>query len=280
MQVFREIKPLRAFLAEKWRAGQKPGFVPTMGALHPGHLALIAASRANHPLTVCSVFVNPTQFNNAEDFAKYPRDLDRDIGLLEKAGCEVLFCPGEGEMHSGSQYLKFDFGYLDQVMEGKFRPGHFSGVAQVVSKLFHIVEPDTAYFGQKDWQQVVIIRALVEELKFNVKIRAVETVREPDGLAMSSRNERLSESQRQEATVLSKSLKNAREQLLQGKSVEDVKKNVLDTFNQNEVVQLEYFEIVHAENLIPINAVADADRAILCMAAYVGGVRLLDNMFI
>ncbi|MBX2968708.1 MAG: pantoate--beta-alanine ligase [Cyclobacteriaceae bacterium] len=280
MQIFREIKPLRAFLVEKWRAGQKLGFVPTMGALHQGHLTLIAASRAGHPFTVCSVFVNPTQFNNAEDFARYPRNLERDVEMLERAGCDVLFCPEEAEMHSDSQYLKFDFGHLDKVMEGKFRPGHFSGVAQVVSKLFHIVQPDTAYFGQKDWQQFVIIRTLVNELKFNVKLQAVETVREPDGLAMSSRNERLLEAHRKEATVLSRCLKDAREQLLHGKSVEDVKKNVLDSFNQSEAVKLEYFEVVNTENLTPIKSVGDADRAILCMAAYVGGVRLIDNMFV
>jgi pantoate--beta-alanine ligase len=280
MQIFREIKPLRAFLVEKWRAGQRPGFVPTMGALHQGHLTLIATSRANHPFTVCSVFVNPSQFNNAEDFAKYPRNVERDIDLLEQAGCDVLFCPDEAEMRSGNQYLTFDFGHLDKVMEGKFRPGHFSGVAQVVSKLFHIVEPDTAYFGQKDWQQFVIIRTLVNELKFNVKLHAVETVREPDGLAMSSRNERLAEVQRKEATALSRNLKEARGQLLRGKSVEDVKKSIVDMFNQIESVQLEYFEIVNAENLTPIKTVADADRAILCMAAYVGGVRLIDNMFV
>lgn len=267
-------------MIEKGIAKQYPGFVPTMGALHPGHLALISASQENHPFTVCSVFVNPTQFNNAEDFANYPRNIQRDVVLLEQAGCDVLFYPDEAEMHSGSRYLKFDFGHLDKVMEGKFRPGHFSGVAQVVSKLFHIVEPDTAYFGQKDWQQFVIIRTLVKELKFNVKLRAVETVREPDGLAMSSRNERLSKSQRKEATVLFKSLKNAREQLLRGNSVEDVKKSIVDTFNQSEAVQLEYFEIVNAENLTTIKSVADADRAILCMAAYVGGVRLIDNMFV
>ncbi|WKZ59308.1 MAG: pantoate--beta-alanine ligase [Cyclobacteriaceae bacterium] len=280
MQIFREIKPLRAFLVEKWRAGQKPGFVPTMGALHRGHLELVAASRANHPFTVCSVFVNPTQFNNAEDFAKYPRNIERDIDLLKQEGCDVLFCPDEAEMRPDSQFLNFDFGHLDKVMEGKFRPGHFSGVAQVVSKLFHIVEPDTAYFGQKDWQQFVIICTLVNELKFNVKLKAVETVREPDGLAMSSRNERLSEVQRKEATLLSKCLNEAREQLLHGKSVEDVKKSVTNTFNQNEALQLEYFEMVNAENLTPIKSVGDADRAILCMAAYVGGVRLIDNMFV
>jgi pantoate--beta-alanine ligase len=280
MQIFREIKPLRAFLVEKWRAGQSPGFVPTMGALHQGHLTLIAASRASHPFTVCSVFVNPTQFNNAEDFAKYPRNIERDIVLLEQAGCDVLFCPDEAEMRPDSHFLNFDFGHLDKVMEGKYRPGHFSGVAQVVSKLFHIVEPDTAYFGQKDWQQFVIIRTLVNELKFNVKLQAVETVREPDGLALSSRNERLSEGQRKEATALARNLKKAREQLLHGNSVEDVKKSMVDTFNQIEVVQLEYFEIVNAENLTPIETVADADRAILCMAAYAGGVRLIDNMFV
>jgi pantoate--beta-alanine ligase len=280
MQIFREIVPLRAFLVEKWRAEQRPGFVPTMGALHQGHLALIAASRANHPFTVCSVFVNPIQFNNAEDFAKYPRNLDRDIELLEKAGCDALFCPDEAEMQSGSQYMKFDFGHLDKVMEGKFRPGHFSGVAHVVSKLFHIVEPDTAYFGQKDWQQFVIIRTLVNELKFNVKLQVIETVREPNGLAMSSRNERLSEGQREQAAALSVSLKEARQQLLHGKSIDDVKKNVQDTFKQNEAIQLEYFEVVNAENLVAIKSVADADQVILCMAAHVGGVRLIDNMFV
>lgn len=280
MQIFREIKPLRAFLIEKGLAKEYPGFVPTMGALHAGHLTLIKTSKANHPFTVCSVFVNPTQFNNAEDFAKYPRNIERDINLLEQAGCDVLFCPDEAEMRPDSQFLNFDFGHLDKVMEGKFRPGHFSGVAQVVSKLFHIVEPDTAYFGQKDWQQFVIIRTLVNELKFNVNLHAVETVREPDGLAMSSRNERLSEVQRKEATTLSRNLKKARELLLSGKSVEDVKKSMVDTFNQIESVQLEYFEIVNAENLTPIKTVADADRAILCMAAYVGGVRLIDNMFV
>lgn len=280
MQIFREIGPLRAFLIEKKGAGQSIGFVPTMGALHPGHLALIAASRSQNPLTVCSIFVNPTQFNNVSDFERYPRTLEKDVDMLEKACCDVLFCPDELEMHTRSSYLNFNFGHLETVMEGKFRPGHFNGVAQVVSKLFHIVDPDHAYFGQKDWQQFVIISTLVDELKFNVTLHSVETVRESDGLAMSSRNLRLSETQRTQAIQIPATLAEAKAKLKRGDSIRSVKKFVEDTFESNPGITLEYIELVNSENLFPLYSVEEADRPILCMAAFVGEVRLIDNMFL
>lgn len=251
-----------------------------MGALHPGHLALIAVSRSQNPLTVCSIFVNPTQFNNVSDFEKYPRTLEKDVDMLEKAGCDVLFCPDEPEMHTRSSYLNFNFGHLETVMEGKFRPGHFNGVAQVVSKLFHIVNPDHAYFGQKDWQQFVIISTLVDELKFNVTLHSVETVRENDGLAMSSRNLRLSEKQRRQAILIPATLAEAKAKLKGGDSILSVKKFVEDTFESNPGITLEYIEVVNSKNLLPLYSVEEADRPILCMAAFVGEVRLIDNMFL
>jgi pantoate--beta-alanine ligase len=280
MQIFKEIEPLRAFLVEKRKAGQSIGFVPTMGALHAGHLSLLATSRDQNPLTVCSIFVNPTQFNNVQDFENYPRTLKKDVAMLEKAGCDVLFCPDELAMRSRSGYLHFNFGHLETVMEGKFRPGHFNGVAQVVSKLFHIVDPDHAYFGQKDWQQFVIIRTLVDEIKFNVKLHSVETVRENNGLAMSSRNLRLSEAQRKQAVLLPATLAEARMKLNTGDSIASVKKFVEETFESNAAITLEYVEVVNSENLLPLDSVEEADRPILCIAAFVGEVRLIDNLFL
>src|SRR5690349_22407745 len=163
MEIFKEIAPLKAFLRAKKQAQQSIGLVPTMGALHNGHISLIETSKVANSLTVCSIFVNPAQFNNPSDLLKYPRTLDKDISLLEKVECDVIFCPDSAEMYPEPATIKFDFGQLDKVMEGKFRPGHFSGVALVVSKLFNIVEPDRAYFGQKDWQQFSIIRQMVDE---------------------------------------------------------------------------------------------------------------------
>ena len=196
MHIFKEIKPLRAFLNQKRAEQESIGLVPTMGALHRGHLALIQASKAENKLTVCSIYVNPTQFNNSADLEKYPRTLPADIALLEEAGCDVLFCPGNQEMYRDVSTLTMDFGGVDKILEGKFRPGHFSGVGLVVSKLFNIVAPDRAYFGQKDFQQFSVIARLVKELQFGLELRRIPTLRESDGLAMSSRNMRLNESDR------------------------------------------------------------------------------------
>lgn len=280
MQIFREIAPLKAFLVEKRKLGQTVGFVPTMGALHEGHLSLIRASKNDNPITVCSIFVNPTQFNNPADLQKYPRTPDTDIALIEKVGVDALFFPDTHVMYESESIVRFDFGHLDKVMEGTHRPGHFSGVALVVSKLFHIVEPDRAYFGQKDWQQFAIIRQLVNELKFNVNLKSIPTQRESDGLAMSSRNIRLTPTQREKAGQLYKALTHASALLKKGSTIEEVKKNIQKVFEQDSEFKLEYFEVADSENLKLLNRVVESTSPILCIAAFVGEVRLIDNMFL
>lgn len=279
MQIFKEIGPLKAFLVEKRKQGNTLGFVATMGALHEGHLELIRNAQNDNSLTICSIFVNPTQFNNPLDLQKYPRTLETDIVLLEKAGCDVLFCPEVETMYSTNGFLKFDFGHLDKVMEGQFRPGHFSGVALVVSKLLHIVEPDVAYFGQKDWQQFAIIRQLVSELKFNVTLKSIPTLREASGLALSSRNARLTSVQYEKASKISQTLQTAVKYLKTGMSVADVKQRVRSTLEVEADFKLEYFEVADSENLTLLNDVTESDRPILCIAVFVGEVRLIDNMF-
>jgi pantoate--beta-alanine ligase len=280
MQVFNEIGALRAFLKAKRRDGKTVGLVPTMGALHAGHLSIIQASKAANDLTVCSIYVNPTQFNNSSDLEKYPRTYDKDTESLKKVECDVLFYPINEEMYTGSSLVKFDFAHLDKVMEGRFRPGHFSGVALVVSKLFNIVEPDNAYFGQKDWQQFTIIRCLVEELKFNISLHVIETQREADGLAMSSRNLRLNGEARQQATVFYHALIAARQELKSGRNIDAVSNMVREMVERDGMVALEYFEIADSKNLNLLDNVNAADRPILCIAGFVGEVRLIDNMFL
>ena len=280
MQIFNEIAPLKAFLRAKKLEGKSIGLVPTMGALHTGHLSIIEASKAENDLTVCSIFVNPAQFNNASDLLKYPRTIDKNTELLEKVECDVLFCPDNEEMYETLPVVKFEFGHLDKVMEGRFRPGHFSGVALVVSKLLHIVEANTAYFGQKDWQQFVIIRQLVEELKFNTELKSVPTMREPDGLAMSSRNLRLNATDRENAPVFYQALLAARIALKNGKSFDDVSGEVRTMVEKSDNITLEYFEIAESKNLNLIDNVKAAEHPIMCIAGFVGDVRLIDNMFI
>jgi pantoate--beta-alanine ligase len=280
MKIFKEIALLRAFLDEIRSAGKSVGLVPTMGALHEGHMALITASKKPNSMTVASIYVNPMQFNNASDLDKYPRTLDSDLEMLQKSGCDVVFCPIDKEMYEEKSILTFDFGPLDKVMEGKFRPGHFSGVALVVSKLFNIVEPDVAYFGQKDWQQMAVIRRLVAELKFNLTISSVPIVREPDGLAMSSRNRRLTPEQRIQATSLFEALNRARKDLLTGVPLESVKKSVKNHVERQPDMKLEYFELADRMNLSALNTVNNESQAIMCIAAFAGEVRLIDNMFL
>jgi pantoate--beta-alanine ligase len=281
MQIFREIHLLKAFLAEKRLQGNSIGFVPTMGALHEGHLSIVRSSINENSVTVCSIFVNPTQFNNQKDLEKYPRTIETDTKLLEKVGCDALFCPDVETMYSAKNVIQFDFGHLDKVMEGKFRPGHFSGVALIVSKLFHIVEPDIAYFGQKDWQQFAIIRRLTQDLNFNVKLKSIPTVREQNGLAMSSRNMRLTEKQKEKALILYHTLQKAQLLLKKGTPITEVKKNYVEPlFQKDTEIKLEYFELVDSENLTSLNNVQESGTPILCMAAFVGEVRLIDNMFL
>jgi pantoate--beta-alanine ligase len=280
MEIFKEIHPLKVFLKNNRLRGNSIGLVPTMGALHKGHISLIEACKEQNKITVCSIYVNPTQFNNPDDLLKYPRTYDLDLSLLEKAGCDALFYPKNEEMYPEKPIVKFDFGQLDKVMEGSFRPGHFSGVALVVSKFFNIVQPDNAYFGQKDWQQFAVIQKLVDELKFGLELHWVNTLREPDGLAMSSRNLRLDQNQRLRATVFYRALTAAKNSLNGGKAISEVKKQVEDLVLK-EGVQLEYFEVADSKNLNLLNSVKDKqNQAVLCIAGYVGDVRLIDNIFL
>lgn len=278
MEIFSQIGPLRAFLAQKKTPGKSIGFVPTMGALHDGHLALIKESRSENAITVCSIYVNPTQFNNTDDLAKYPRTIEKDIEKLLSVGCDVLFCPSNEEIYPEISVIRFDFGILEHVMEGKFRPGHFSGVAKVVSKLLNIVQPDRAYFGQKDYQQFKIIECLVQELKFNVQLQCVPIQREKNGLAMSSRNMRLTEEQRKTATVFYESLRLAKHRLIEGLSMSAIREEVKKLCDSKSGVQLEYLELANTSNFHLLENVSP--QAILLIAGYVGEVRLIDNLLL
>lgn len=279
MQVFHTIKSLQVFLKSERLAGKSVGLVPTMGALHNGHLSLIEASNQQNELTVCSIFVNPTQFNNAQDLAVYPRTLDADCQMLESAGCHAVFAPSVDEMYPQLPNLKFDFGDLERVMEGKFRPGHFNGVGVVVSKLFNIIQPDNAYFGQKDLQQCAVINRLVKDLSFALTLNICPTQRESDGLAMSSRNRNLSAEQRNLAPEIYKSLQQACNLLKNKKSGEETKKFVAEYLSKVEGIDLEYFEISDFETLQPINELLEGQTA-LCIAAFMGKTRLIDNVII
>jgi len=280
MLVFKEIRPLKVFLHEKRRAIKSIGFVPTMGALHRGHIRLVEESKSTNDLTVASIFVNPTQFNNAVDFDKYPRVFEQDLEKARQAGVDVLFAPEPNEMYATPSGISFDFGALDKVMEGAFRPGHFSGVATVVAKLFNIVEPDQAYFGQKDWQQFAIISKLVEDLLFGVALHAVPTIREADGLALSSRNLRLTAEQRNVAPIFFEALNTAREMAIKKESVIDIKQFAEKLFSQHQNVSLEYFEIVDRTDLTTVDRLEGNQTLIICVAGWMGDVRLIDNIFI
>lgn len=279
MEIFKEIDPLRHHLRHKRKAGISVGLVPTMGALHEGHLALVKASKTATGVTVCSLFVNPTQFNSPADLEKYPRTIEKDIAMLESAGCDILFAPETATMYDRPGIIHFDFGELDKVLEGKFRPGHFNGVAIVVSKLFHIVDPDEAFFGQKDYQQFQIVSKLVDELKFNIKLRSVPIVREASGLAMSSRNLRLTEAQKKKAGILHQSLSDARNGLLAGKPWDEVRKDVEEKIKKTDELQLEYFELAHRDDLTLRNNI-DVTKGIILTACFVGPVRLIDNILV
>lgn len=253
------------------------GFVPTMGALHEGHLSLVRRAVAENQVVVVSIFVNPTQFNDPKDLERYPRTLEADLALLESTGCRLVFAPSVEEVYPEKDTRKFNFGKLETVMEGKFRPGHFNGVAQVVSKLFDMVKPDKAYFGLKDFQQLAIIKSMVKQLDLSVEIIPCEIVREKSGLAMSSRNELLTEEQRANAALISETLKAAKE--LRGeKNVQELSEWVVEKINQNPFLNVEYFEIVDDERLQPIKSWEEQNTKVGCVAVFCGKIRLIDNI--
>ncbi len=257
--------------------GATLGFVPTMGALHEGHLTLVRTAKKATDHVVASIFVNPIQFNNPEDLLKYPREEETDVRKLKDAGCDMVFIPTVEEMYPVPDTTVFDFGNLDKVMEGKFRPGHFNGVAIVVKKLFEIIRPHQAFFGEKDYQQLAIIRSMVTRLHLPVRIIPCKTVREPDGLAMSSRNMRLSPEERAIAPVIYQILNQAKK-LKKKLTVQQVTDWARAEFLKYPAFTLEYFEIVDADTLQPVKSWDSSDRTIACTAAYLGKVRLIDNI--
>lgn len=279
MELFESPLALLNYLKKERNSGKSIGFVPTMGALHDGHISLIQASNGENDLTVASIFVNPLQFNNKKDLELYPRNLEKDLEMLEKAGCNVVFFPSATEIYKDLPVLKLNFGKLEEVMEGQFRPGHFNGVAIVVSKLFHFVGPDKAYFGQKDLQQVCIIRQLVKDLSFPLTLVCCPILREKDGLAMSSRNTRLSSQNRPVASKIYEALQLAKKTLL-SEGIENTQKNVRNFLNQYKELELEYFEIADSETLEPVLNVKEHKQIALCIAVYLDGVRLIDNELI
>ncbi len=248
-----------------------------MGALHVGHSSLVQACKAQCDITVVSIFVNPTQFNNPDDLAHYPRTLKNDTALLHDLGVDILFTPGEKEVYPEPDTRQFDFGQLDTVMEGLHRPGHFNGVAQVVSRLLSFVRPDYVFFGEKDFQQLTIIRALVRQLGERTIVEECPTVREADGLAMSSRNMLLTQSQRAHAPLIAKTLAKARKKMAE-MTADELKKWVADTINADRELKVEYVEIVDEYMLQPIKSWNTDENIRLCVAVYAGPVRLIDNI--
>jgi pantoate--beta-alanine ligase len=277
MQVVKHISELRTILDLKRKEGLKIGFVPTMGALHNGHISLVQIAGQQTDFVVVSIFVNPTQFNDKGDLDRYPRDLQKDVNLLSTSFCQLIFAPEPEEVYPEPDTRQFNFGQLEQVMEGKFRPGHFNGVAQVVSRLFDIVQPDKAFFGQKDFQQLAIINEMVRKLNLSVEIVSCPIIREDDGLAMSSRNMLLSNEQRQNAIHISATLFEAANKTGE-LSVDELCQWVINRINENEYLNTEYFEIVNDTTLLPVKSWDDTCRKIGCIAVHCGKIRLIDNM--
>lgn len=280
MYIFKRIKDLQNFLAGRRSQARPIGFVPTMGALHAGHLSLLDSCRQDDALSVCSIFVNPTQFNDPNDYASYPITLESDIHLLETNGCEVLFLPEKEEIYpaSGLPKLHLDLGGLDQPMEGAFRPGHFEGVVQVVNRLLDIVCPDMLYMGQKDFQQWSVIHKMLEQVHRHVQLKMCPVFREKDGLAMSSRNRRLTSSNRELAPLIFKTMLEAA-----GKAPEQTFSTIRSWAEKQlyfPAFKLEYFDFVDAFTLQPLEEWDESDTIVLCVAVWLGDVRLIDTLFV
>ena len=280
MKIFKDSKSLNVYLDTQRLIAAKIGFVPTLGALHEGHLSLIRQSMQVADITVCSIFINPLQFNNADDFKKYPKTIENDIALLEQSGCEVLFMPDEKEIYpdEASRVPHYDLGYAATIFEGKFRPGHFDGVCLVVERLLRIVKPDFLLLGQKDFQQCIIIERLIRLMNQDTQLIICPTVREESGLAMSSRNLRLSPSERKTAASIHQHLIWINEKLstdnfhdLQKKAISDLEKMGFKT---------DYLELAKRNTLEPIDVFEEGEQAIILIAVFLNGVRLIDNQLI
>ena len=277
MKLVQTIKELQSELDALRSEGKTIGLVPTMGALHAGHASLVKRAVAENDVVVVSDFVNPTQFNDKNDLAKYPRTLDADCELLEKVGAAFVFAPSVEEIYPEPDTRQFSYAPLDTVMEGAFRPGHFNGVCQIVSKLFDAVQPDRAYFGEKDFQQLAIIREMVRQLKYPLEIVGCPIVREEDGLALSSRNARLSAEERKNALRISQTLFESRT-FATSHTVTETQKFVEDTIAATPGLRLEYFELVDGSTLQKIADWEETSYAVGCITVFCGEVRLIDNI--
>lgn len=280
MLVLNTVAEVRNAVNKYQSNGKTIGFVPTMGALHNGHISLVERSCKENDATIVSIFVNPTQFNNKEDLEKYPRTLENDVKLLESAGCDIVFAPEVDEMYPKPDTRVFDLGTVAEVMEGSFRPGHFNGVCQVVSKLLTIVTPDRAYFGQKDYQQIAVIKTMLAKgyvPEFKGTIVPCPIKRADDGLALSSRNQRLNQAERVSALLISKTLFQAKEMSKSGATVNQLKQYIEQSLAKDANLKLEYVEIADQDTLL---TASDTKNAIICVAVYDGDVRLIDNILL
>ena len=277
MEVINNISQLRKSLALHRGKGQTIGLVPTMGALHEGHASLVRRSVKENDVTVVSVFLNPTQFNDPKDLERYPRTLDADCQLLEECGADIVFAPSVKEIYPEPDTRQFSYPPTDSVMEGAMRPGHFNGVCQIVSKLFMYVSPDRAYFGEKDYQQIAVIRRMVEDLKFNIEIVPCPVIREESGLALSSRNTLLAPEERVLAANIYRVMK---ESLSLDKTVQETHDYVVENINQIEGLQVQYYSIVDGDSLAEVNSWDEAESIVGCITVFCGAapIRLIDHI--
>jgi pantoate--beta-alanine ligase len=280
MLIFTKIAELQGYLSQIKAQHKTVGFVPTMGALHAGHVSLIQTSKKQCDFTICSVFVNPTQFNDKSDLERYPRMPEKDAALLESVYCNALFMPPVKEMYTGNEEkADFDFGLLDKILEGERRPGHFNGVAQVVKRFFEIVRPDKAFFGSKDYQQVMIVKALVKQMGSSIEIVSCPILREPDGLAMSSRNALLNAEERKTAGIIPVLMQKAKH-IVEMKGVGAARLFVAEKVSSITDMKLDYYEVCDAGTLEVLSELKPQLKAVTLIAVFVGKIRLIDNLIL
>ena len=278
MQIFKTKTKLSSYLSSNSKLSI--GFVPTMGALHKGHLALVKKAKSQSDIVICSIFVNPTQFDKKEDFNSYPNTLSNDLTQLEKINCDVVYTPAVSDLYGEDEKIKhYAFDGLDRILEGKFRKGHFDGVATIIEKFFEIIKPQKAFFGQKDLQQLLIVKALIKKLKLPIEIICIPTVREESGLAMSSRNKLLNKKELEKATILYKSLLYCRKNA-KNLSIQQLKKNISVCFEKEESLELEYIAFTNYSTLKSMSHFKQKGETVVYIAAYINGVRLIDNIIL